>query len=308
MRDVFIDVLSKSAATNPDIFLITGDLGFSVLDNFAEQFPQQFLNAGVAEQNMTALAAGIAHEGRNVFTYSIANFPTLRCLEQLRNDICYRNANVTVVSIGGGFSYGSLGPSHHATEDIAIMRALPEMLVLVPSDKRETAEATRLAISHEGPTYLRLDKTALDDATSGNSHVKGGKANLVADGDAATIFTAGGILRDVLEARSLLESQGYTLRIYTTPVISELDNNALVRACNETGGIITVEEHSLTGGLGGAIAERCMDLGLHPQCFLRIGLPAHFIIDVGTQDYMKKATSLDAASIASSVKTAISRN
>ena len=137
MRDVFIAALSEIAAANPDVIIITGDLGFGVLDDFERNFPRQYINAGVAEQNMTAVAAGLALSGKIVFTYSIANFPTLRCLEQLRNDVCYHKANVIAVSIGGGFSYGGLGASHHATEDIAIMRALPNMHALVPSDAWE---------------------------------------------------------------------------------------------------------------------------------------------------------------------------
>ena len=134
MRDAFVERLSELAAEDPRICLITGDLGFGVLDDFARHFPDQYINAGVAEQNMTAIAAGMALEGHVVFTYSIGNFPTLRCLEQIRNDVCYHNANVTIVAIGGGFSYGVLGMSHHATEDIAIMRALPEMTVVVTSN------------------------------------------------------------------------------------------------------------------------------------------------------------------------------
>ena len=134
MRDIFIAELSKLAEENSDIILITGDLGFGVLDNFAECFPDQYLNIGVAEQNMTGVATGLALEGYKVFTYSIANFTTLRCLEQIRNDACYHDANVNVVSIGGGFGYGSLGMSHHATEDLSIMRAIPGLDVIAPSN------------------------------------------------------------------------------------------------------------------------------------------------------------------------------
>src|SRR5690348_7184069 len=130
MRDTFVRVLTEHAEVDPSIMLITADLGFGVLTEFAKRFPRQYLNVGVAEQNMTAVAAGIALEGRTVFTYSIANFPTLRCLEQIRNDVCYHNANVKIVSIGSGTSYGALGVSHHATEDISIMRALPELMVV----------------------------------------------------------------------------------------------------------------------------------------------------------------------------------
>src|SRR5713226_3860325 len=156
MRNAFILALTDLAAQDPRITLVVGDLGFGVVVDFSKRFPKQFINAGVAEQNMTSLAAGLALSGKIVFTYSIGNFPTLRCLEQIRNDVCYHNANVKIVSVGGGFSYGSLGMSHHATEDLAIMRALPGMVVVAPGDPMEAACATRAVAAYDGPCYLRL--------------------------------------------------------------------------------------------------------------------------------------------------------
>ena len=138
--------------------LLVGDLGFGVVEPFRQKFPKRFLNVGVAEQNLTGLAAGIALTGGIVFTYSIANFPVLRCLEHIRNDVCYHRANVKIVSIGGGYSYGALGMTHHATEDIAILRALPEMTVVAPGDPYEAGEATRAVAAHQGPCYLRLGR------------------------------------------------------------------------------------------------------------------------------------------------------
>ena len=158
MRTAFIETLTEEAAKNPDVCLVVGDLGFGVVTDFAESMPKQFLNPGVAEQNMTGVAAGMAMMGKNVFTYSIANFPTIRPLEQIRNDICYHNANVKVVSVGGGFCYGALGPTHFATEDLAIMRSLPNMLVIAPGDPIEAKLATRALVEHEGPAYLRLGR------------------------------------------------------------------------------------------------------------------------------------------------------
>src|SRR5438477_2359167 len=150
MRDQFVKTLTALAETNSLIMLVTGDLGFGVLTGFKERFPRQYLNVGVAEQNLTGLATGLALEGRVVFTYSIGNFPTLRCLEQIRNDVCYHNVDVKVVSIGAGFSYGPLGISHHATEDISILRALPNMTVVSPCDLWEVAEATRALVDRPG--------------------------------------------------------------------------------------------------------------------------------------------------------------
>src|SRR3954463_955369 len=157
MRDHFVKRLSQLAAADPRIVLLTADLGFGVLNNFAQKYPKQFLNAGVAEQNMTGLATGLALEGRIVFTYSIGNFPTLRCLAQIRNDAAYHEANVKVVAIGGGFSYGALGMSHHATEDLAILRAIG-IPVVAPGCDWEAAEALNALVEKKGTCYLRLDR------------------------------------------------------------------------------------------------------------------------------------------------------
>ena len=158
MRTAFIRALEEVAAEDDHVMLVVGDLGFGVVEAFAERFPDRYVNAGVAEQNMTGIAAGMALSGRVVFTYSIANFPTLRCLEQVRNDVCYHNADVKIVAVGGGFVYGSLGMSHHATEDLAIMRALPNMTVIAPGDPVEAAAATRAVVNRPGPCYLRLGR------------------------------------------------------------------------------------------------------------------------------------------------------
>ena len=158
MRDQFIKTLLGEVEKNPNIILITGDLGFGVLNEFIKKYPNNFINAGVAEQNMTGIAAGLALEGKKVFTYSIANFPTMRCFEQIRNDVCYHNLDVNIISIGGGFSYGSLGMSHHATEDIAVMRTLPNLDVLSPSGLWEVEQATKFLTRSNGPGFLRLDR------------------------------------------------------------------------------------------------------------------------------------------------------
>lgn len=190
MRDAFIARLHELAGKDPRIMLVTGDLGFGVLDRFAAAYPKQFINAGVAEQNMTGLATGLALEGRIVFTYSIANFSTLRCLEQIRNDAAYHGANVKVVAIGGGFSYGALGISHHATEDIAVMRAMPDVTVVCPGDDWEAAEATSALVSHQGTCYLRLDRSSAATPPS-SERFELGKARVVAEGNDIALVCTG---------------------------------------------------------------------------------------------------------------------
>ena len=301
MRDSFVRTITALAESDPRIVLITGDLGFGVLSDFAERFPKQYLNAGVAEQNMTALACGMALEGRIVFTYSIANFPTLRCLEHLRNDICYHNAKVTVVSIGGGFSYGQLGMSHHATEDLAIIRALPNMTVIGPSDPWEAAEATIALIHRPGPAYLRIDKSVSGFEGHTGESFEIGRARLLRDGADITLIGVGGILSQALAAADQLSEYGIECRVLSMHTIKPLDSRAVLAAASETGGIITLEEHSIIGGLGGAVAEVCLEAGIFPGQFRRIGINDIYLDIVGDQQYLREYCGLTDAKVVETV-------
>jgi transketolase len=287
MRDAFVDCLTVAAETEPRIFLITGDLGFGVLTRFQERFPRQFLNVGVAEQNMTGIATGMALEGRIVYTYSIGNFPTLRCLEQIRNDASYHEANVKVVAIGGGFSYGALGMSHHAMEDIAILRSIPGITVVVPGDDWEASQAT-IAISRTpGTCYLRLDKSSAGNTASCGELFQLGVARVIAEGNDITLVVAGGILSLALEAAEALAKRGLFARVLSMHTIKPLDGEAIRRACVQTGGIVTIEEHNAEGGLGGAVSEWCMDQSVFPRSFARVAMRAGFSTIVGSQVYLR---------------------
>lgn len=297
MRDRFVERLMLMAEADPRVTLITGDLGFGVLTRFAERFPRQFINAGVAEQNMTGLATGLAMEGRIVFTYSIANFSTLRCLEQIRNDAAYHDANVNVVSIGGGFSYGSLGISHHATEDLAIMRSLPGMTVVSPSCLWEAHEAAAALAATPGTGYLRLDKSGPTTTQKDGEKFELGKARVIREGRDLTFVTCGGILEEVLTASDRLGARGYSCRVISLHTLKPLDKATLIAAAIETGGIITVEEHTVDGGLGGLVAETLLEEGAIPQRFTRVGLRAGFSSIVGSQQYLRTRYGLDAAAI-----------
>jgi transketolase len=302
MRTSAVERLTELAVGDPRIFLITGDLGFGVLTDFAERFPDQYLNAGVAEQNLTSVAAGIALEGRTVFTYSIANFPTLRCLEQLRNDVCYHNANVNVIAVGGGFSYGPLGMSHHATEDIAILRALPNMSVMVPSEPWQAAHAIDVAAEQPGPSYLRLDKSSGGTGQDDGGAWEFGKARMVRDGGTLTLVASGGILQEVVDAADELADKGINCRVLDFHTIKPLDADALGRAAQETGGIVTVEEHNLIGGLGAAVAESCLEGCHRPVLFHRIGLNDVYSDVVGSQQYLRDHYGMNAAAIVKTVE------
>jgi transketolase len=307
MRHAFVRRLTEVAATNPDIILVTGDLGFGVLTKFAERFPGQFLNAGVAEQNMTGLATGLALNGKTIFTYSIANFPTLRCLEQFRHAVCYHIANVKVVAVGGGFSYGALGISHHATEDIAILRALPEITVIAPGDPWEAAEATAALAQIPGPAYLRLDKSAAPDTHTPDEQFAIGRARVIRNGNDVTLIATGGILEVALNAAQRLATEKIECRVVSMHTIKPIDRHAICAACEETAGIITLEEHTIYGGLGSAVAEVCMDEGLRPRVFRRLGLRAGFSSIVGDQHYLRSIYGIDEDAVIAAVSESFQR-
>jgi transketolase len=297
MRDSFTARLEQLAASDPRIFLITGDLGFGVLDKFETKFPRQFLNAGVAEQNMTGLATGLALEGRIVFTYSIGNFPTLRCLEQIRNDAAYHEANVKVVAIGGGFSYGALGMSHHATEDLAILRALG-ITVVAPGCNWEAAESVNALVATPGTCYLRLDRASAGSTGRPAERFELGRARTLRDGDDVTLISTGGILAEALAAADWLSAErGISCRVISMHTVSPLDTEAVLAAARETGGIVTVEEHTVRGGLGGAVAETCLEHGCAPRAFLRVALREGFSSIVGSQEFLRSRYGINRSAI-----------
>jgi transketolase len=300
MRDAFLKKLTQLAAEDRDVVLLTADLGFGIFEEFESTFPGQYFNVGVAEQNMTGLAAGLALEGKKVITYSIGNFPTLRCLEQIRNDGCYHDLNITIVASGGGFSYGSLGMSHHTTEDIAILRALPRMCVVVPGTDWEAGEATEALIKNNGVGYLRLDKTVADER--GLSPFMLGGSIKYREGLDVTLIATGGILRDAIEAADTLKEKGVNASVISMHSIKPIDKDAIIAAANGTGGIVTIEEHNIDGGLGSAVSEVCMDNGASPKVFLRIGLDDRYSSIVGSQDYLKMRYQMDSTAIVKRVR------
>ena len=286
MRTAFVEGLSELAAENPHILLVTGDLGFGVLADFRERFPDQFLNVGVAEQNLASVAAGLALSGHIVFTYSIGNFPTLRCLEQIRNDICYHRANVNVVSVGGGLAYGSLGMSHHATEDMAILRVLPEMMVVAPGDPVETRKLLPQIVAHDGPAYLRLGRAGESHIVSSEATVKLGKPTTVRSGSDLLLLTTGGMLPVAVGVADQLDREGVSVHVASVHTLSPLDESVIRSMLEAFPTVITCEEHSIHGGLGGCIAEVIAESGLNPT-FRRLGLRGRFAEGVGSPEYLR---------------------
>lgn len=304
MRDTFVRTLVELAQQNSDIELITGDLGFGVLKPFWETVPNQFTNAGIAEQHMTSMAAGMALTGKTVFTYSIGNFPTLRCLEQVRNDCAYHHANVKIVCIGGGFVYGSLGMSHHATEDLAIMRALPDVVVMAPGDTLEAAAATRAIARYPGTCYLRLGRGGEKAVHSELPEFKIGEALPITGTDCTqadvAIFSTGAILDVACNTVAMLKEQGLCVMQYSFPTIKPLDEKAIRTCANKSKLILTIEEHNIVGGFGSAVAEVLSELDHAPR-LLRIGINDEYCTRVGSQQYLRDSYGLNAPAISQKV-------
>lgn len=302
MRDTFVRTLIGLAKENKNIELITGDLGFGVLKPFWEQLPDQFTNAGIAEQNMTTVAAGMALEGKIAFTYSIGNFPTLRCLEQIRNDCAYHQANVKIVCVGGGFVYGSLGMSHQATEDLAILRALPDVVVLAPGDLVEAEEATKAMVNDPGTCYLRLGRGGEKRIHDHIDNFQIGKAIQVKDGEKIAIFSTGAIFEEVEGAYDILTQKGFSPAVYTFPTVKPIDAEVIRDCAQRFDYIVTCEEHNIVGGFGSAVAEVMAEMKAKKASLIRIGLNDQYAVLVGNQKYLREKYGMSAEKIAARIE------
>lgn len=299
MRTAFVEALLKRAKEDPRVTLCVGDLGFGVVTEFRDALPSQFVNVGVAEQNMIGVAAGMAMEGRIVFTYSIANFATLRCLEQIRNDVCFHDLPVTMVAVGGGFAYGALGHTHHATEDLAILRTMPGIKVFAPGDPVEARLVTNAIIDRPGPCYLRLGKAGEPVVhADGEPVFVVGEAIVVRDGADLTLMATGGMLHSAKVAAEQLVADGLDPRVLSVPTLHPIDERAIVEAAEETGAILTIEEHSVYGGLGGAVAEVLAEWGAG-VVFRRLGIRGGHVTVAGSQDYLRAQSGLAVSDIVS---------
>lgn len=303
VRDTFVKTLMDIAQKDKNVILITGDLGFGVLKPYWEKFPDQFINAGIAEQNMTGFAAGMALSGKTVFTYSIGNFPTLRCIEQIRNDCAYHNANVKIVCVGGGFTYGSLGMSHHATEDIAVMRAMPGLTVMTPGDLTEAEVCTKAAYDTPGTCYLRLGRGGEPRIHNTLDGYKPFDAIKIKDGEKIALFSAGAIFEEAKNALDLLKEDNIYPALYTFPFVKPIDRNTITECAKKYEIIATVEEHNIVGGFGSAVAEVLSEtVGAK---LIRIGLNDVYSSIVGTQKYLRQKYEMDSVAIAEKIKQAV---
>jgi transketolase len=272
MRNAFIDELVAAAENNDSIALVVGDLGFGVVEPFAKRFPKRFFNAGVAEQNMMGLAAGLASEGLHVFVYSIANFPIFRCAEQIRNDVDYHNLPVTVVAVGGGLAYGNLGYSHHAVQDYALMRVMPNMLIAAPGDPMEVRACMRHIINNPQPSYLRLGKAGEPCIHAEVPEVSPGKWLNIREGEpgGGTYLTTGA----PLELANQLLTRNSGLKNWTLcsmPLWSMKTKEAQARQVGNFSTVVTVEDHLMDGGFGSWLLEA---VNIRPDLLPRIKIKA----------------------------------
>lgn len=309
MRDTFVKTLIEEAKKDKNIELVTGDLGFGVLKPYFEQLPNQFTNAGIAEQNMTGVAAGMALCGKTVFTYSIGNFPTLRCIEQIRNDCAYPHANVKIVCVGGGFVYGSLGMSHQATEDIAILRALPEVTVVCPGDLVEAAEATKAIAHTPGTVYLRLGRGGEKRVHNKIDNFQIGKAIKIREAKEdcnkkVALFSTGAILDEVTEAAGILEKEGIGVEEYSFHTVKPIDKDVILDCANRYDYIVTVEEHNVIGGFASAVSEVITDSDENVR-LIKIGLNDEYCSKVGNQKYLRAQYGMTAQDIVKKVKETV---
>lgn len=298
MRTAFIKQLVEEAKLNNKIFLIVGDLGFSVVEEYANLFPDRFLNAGIAEQNMMGIAAGLAKEDYNVYVYSIGNFPTLRCMEQIRYDVAYHNLNVKIVSVGAGYAYGALGPSHHATEDLGMMRTIPNMIVCSPGDPVEAKAITSISARYNGSMYLRLGKAGeaiVHKAGACNSLQIGDVINVTNDNNSNKVLLVSGSILDY--AVKFVQEYGINTNIFSLPFIKPLNKLLIKELAEKYSDMVILEEHQLNCGVGAAVIEIINDLYADNEIILypkikRIAIDNKFYSISGSQSYLREQAGL----------------
>jgi len=296
MRNEFIRELTEASKDLEDTFLVVGDLGFGVVEPFQKAFPERFLNSGVAEQSMMSLSAGIASQGASVFAYSIANFPTFRALEQIRNDVVGHNLPVTVVSVGAGLGYGTLGHTHHAVEDFAIMRAMAGLEIYSPADTLELTSAMRRILSRKEPAYLRLGKGGekrLHESAPANSEL-GIALSGPEDAEWVVVSTGSIGVNAARAVSSMAPKLRDRTRHFSIPVFSAI--KSLARDLSKARGIVSVEEHRTSGGLGSLILETLSESGFGIPV-KRLGIKPGKTKIVGSQDYLLSQHGLDVPSL-----------
>lgn len=302
MRNIFLNYLIEQAALDPNLYLVVGDVGYSVIEKFQERYPQRMINAGVAEQNMIGMAAGLAMAGKNVYVYSIVPFACMRNFEQIRIDICYQNLPVKIVGNGGGFSYAQAGVTHHALEDVAIMRALPGMTVVSPGSKKEVGDLMAQINTLSGPVYLRLANNEELVTYQDQTTCKLGKAIELIPHDEVMIVGTGNGLDLAWQTCKALEAAGISVGLISMPTIKPLDGEFLLTRHKNLKALFTIEEHSVIGGLGEAVARFVAETMQNKIIFKSFGVQDFYYHTVGSRAYLKKHAGLEAEVITQQIR------
>ncbi len=304
MRTAFIKELEKQAEENKNIVVLVGDLGFSVFDNFRKKFPDRFFNMGIAEQNMMSVAAGLALNGKKVFVYSIIPFVTARCIEQIKNDICYPSLDVVIVGVGSGVSYGSAGFSHHAIEDIALMKSLSDMTVLTPSDPHEVKKLVSECCKYDAPSYLRLGKNNETIFNNENQEIIIGKSHYIKKGKDIAIIVNGNIIEEVKLSQKLLEDEQINPSIISVPTLKPIDELFFNDIFKKHKFIFIIEEHNKIGGLGDSLFALNKE-NKYKNVIEHMAINNPSIKTIGDNKYLRKSLGLDANSIFNKIKKKI---
>jgi transketolase len=308
MRQICLDTIYQLAKQDRRIFFIGSDLGAGTLKNFQEEMPERFFMEGINEANIIGMAAGLALEGKIAYVHTIATFLTRRCFEQLVIDVGLHNVNVRLIGSGGGFVYAPLGPTHEAIEDFAILRAIPNMTIVAPADEAEMERLMPLTVEHSGPMYIRLGKGNEPILTPEDIPFQIGKAIPMRDGKDALILTTGVTLQAALEAEAMLKAQGISSTVLHLPTVKPLDTAAILQAADRVGAIVTIEEHTLMGGLGSAVAELIAEANFdRPKRFKRIGIPDVFPSQYGSQQSLMALYGITSENLVSTVMGLLSK-
>lgn len=285
MRSTFVRTMARLAREDPKVMLIIGDTGFSVMEPFETEFGPRFVNVGIAEQSFVSFAAGLAATGMKPFAYNVVSFMTLRGAEQIMLDICYQENPVILVGVGGGFAYGTAGPTHHALQDIAMMRAFPNIDVYCPADPAEMEAVMLTAYRNQRPAYIRIGRSVDAPIHKGPVAKPVEKAISLTKGTDVAILACGTILREAVQVQKILEERGCSVTLYSVPRVQPLDEETVLACAAGHRAVFTMEEHGITGGLGSAVAELLMERGQYPAVFHRYGVPDSFAMLTGSRDY-----------------------
>jgi len=304
MRTAYLDTLYELASKDKRVYALISDNGAIVYDKYRRDFSSQYLNLGISEANMLGMAAGMASCGKIPFAYTIGAFLAYRAFEFIRNDICLQKQNVKIVGTGAGEVYSALGPTHHSTEDLGGLRTLPHLTILCPASPLEVKKATQAAYEQEGPVYLRLGTNKEPELYNNDYLFKIGKGVILKDGKDITLIGTGSILKDVLDAANRLQQDGIAARVINIHTLKPIDKELIIKAIEETKKIITIEDHSVIGGLGSAVAEIIAESG-KGVAFKRIGLH-DFSKGYGSYTQVKELNGIGIGQIIDSVKMLLS--